>query len=83
MNDLISRQAAIDVAKQHWYKPNIAKALEDLPSAQPGVIRCKDCKYWDTSWQKDAAPNFHYCPMLDGIREGDFYCADAERRTDE
>lgn len=34
-DDLISRQAAIDVAKQHWYKPDIAKALEDLPSAQP------------------------------------------------
>ena len=35
MDDLISRQAAIAVAKQHWYKPDIAKALEDLPSAQP------------------------------------------------
>ena len=35
MDDLISRQAAIDVAKQHWYKPDIAKALEELPSAQP------------------------------------------------
>lgn len=35
MDDTISRQAAIDVAKQHWYKPDIAKALEDLPSAQP------------------------------------------------
>ena len=35
MNDLISRQAAIDVAKQYWYKPDIAKALEELPSAQP------------------------------------------------
>ena len=34
MNDLISRQAAIDVAKQYWYKPDIAKALEELPSAQ-------------------------------------------------
>ena len=26
---------AIDVAKQHWYKPDIAKALAELPSAQP------------------------------------------------
>ena len=32
--DIISRQAAIDVAKQYWYKPDIAKALEELPSAQ-------------------------------------------------
>lgn len=34
-SDTIYRQDAIDVAKQHWYKPDIAKALEDLPSAQP------------------------------------------------
>ena len=31
-DDLISRQDAIDVAKQHWYKPDIAKALAELPS---------------------------------------------------
>ena len=35
MTDYIERQEAIDVAKQHWYKPDIAKALEELPSAQP------------------------------------------------
>lgn len=33
--DLIRRQDAVDVAKQHWYKPDIAKALEELPSVQP------------------------------------------------
>ena len=37
-SDLIRRQDAIDVAKQHWYKPDIAKALEELPSAQPELI---------------------------------------------
>ena len=33
-DDLISRQAAIDAAKQHWYKPDIAKALEELPTIE-------------------------------------------------
>lgn len=47
MDELIRRQDAIDVAKQHWYKPDIAKALEELPSAQPEIIRCKDCKYFE------------------------------------
>ena len=37
-SDLISRQDAIDVAKQHWYKPDIAKELEKLPSAQPDLL---------------------------------------------
>ena len=47
---------------------------------QPEIIRCKDCKNWDTNgnWADDG----YYCPNVDGIRESDFYCADAERRTD-
>ena len=52
-------------------------------SAQPEIIRCKECKHWDTSWQNDYAPNYHYCPLVDGTRRDDFYCADAERREDE
>ena len=55
---------------------------EDYEDAQPDIIRCKDCKYWDTTWQNDYAPNYHYCPMIDSTRRNDFYCADAERRTD-
>lgn len=31
--DTISRQDAIDAAKAHWYKPDIAGAIEQLPSA--------------------------------------------------
>ena len=33
--DAISRQAAIEVAKQYWYKPDIAGTLEELPSVHP------------------------------------------------
>lgn len=42
--DLISRQAAIEVAKQHWYKPDIAGALAELPSVQPDNS-CDGCRY--------------------------------------
>ena len=35
MNDLISRQAAIDVASGYCHPANIAKELAKLPSAQP------------------------------------------------
>ena len=59
MQDLISRQAAIDAiehrlaepAYQHtgedWYVGmNCAESeLYELPSAQPEIIRCKDCKH--------------------------------------
>ena len=51
MNDLISRQDAIDVADAVWSvtgDKNVAKVwdqLKDLPSAQPEIIRCKDCAH--------------------------------------
>lgn len=56
---------------------------EEVHTSQPEIIRCKDCENWDTTWQNDSAPNYHYCPMMDGTYSGDFYCARAERRTDE
>ena len=56
--------------------------VKNMPSAQPEIIRCKDCMNWDTTWQNDWAKNYHYCPMIDRTCNGDWYCADAERRTD-
>ena len=58
---------------EHDGKGNINITITDL-------IRCKDCKHWDTTWQNDFAPNYHYCPLIDGTRRDDFYCADAELR---
>lgn len=55
---------------------------EEIHTSQPEIIRCKDCENWDTTWQNDSAPNYHYCPMIDGMYSSDFYCAKAERRTD-
>ena len=54
MNDLISRQAAIDALLKcgDWYQGNdeakrgVSQCIgivNDLPSAQPEIIRCKDC----------------------------------------
>ena len=62
----------------------ILKLLRELQERrkQPEIIYCKDCENWDTTWQNDSAPNYHYCPMMDGSYSGDFYCAKAERRSD-
>ena len=59
------------------------EAIQQLPSSQPEIIRCKDCMCWDKSWANDWGKDYHYCIMVDSVRKGDFYCADAERRTDE
>ena len=50
-------------------------AIENLPSAQPETIRCKDCKYWG---KRGLCDKWDYY-----ISNGDFYCGCAERRTDE
>ena len=81
----ISRQAAIDVADAVWSvtgDKNVAKVwdqIKDLPSVQPEIIHCKECKYGvqdeDKRW---------YCRGLGcqvGEADGSGFCADAERRT--
>lgn len=47
------------------------------------IVRCKDCINWDTTWTNNFSPDYHYCPIVDGVRKGRFFCADAERRTGE
>lgn len=54
--------------------------IKHLPSAEPEIIRCRDCKYWDTTWESAWAKDYHYCPLIDGTSKGDWYCADAERK---
>ena len=51
-DDLISRQAAIDAT---WFEPSytdplnvlteVRDRLKALPSAQPEIIRCRNCKF--------------------------------------
>jgi len=91
VHDLIYRQAAIDALKRQaetmseWsnryaeQRKGVLTAVnivEDLPSAQPEVIRCKDCKknpHWE--WVG--------CPMTGkNTRKPDDFCSYAERRTD-
>ncbi len=62
----------------------LAEWLKELKERRklPEIIRCKECENWDTTWQNDSAPNYHYCPLIDGTYSGDFYCAKAERRTE-
>lgn len=57
--------------------------LEDLPSAQPESIKCKDCRHGVDYYHEGDC----YCsnPKWGLMYFGgswEFYCADAERRTD-
>lgn len=77
--DTVYRQAAIDAT---WEEPtytdpiNVLTEIRDrikaLPSAEPEIIRCKDCLH------------NHDCNIQYHAQAGEeFYCGAAERRNDE
>ena len=83
MNDLISRQMLLEyihgepVGRLLCDKYNLDGLIEQLPSAQPEIIRCKDCKY-NTYSKKCLQPDSFFLVPAD-----DFYCGYAERKTDD
>ena len=92
MDDLISRQTAIDalmefdkkLRKINWYQypyvehecRGVDKAIvkiANLPSAQPELIRCKDCIFYD------GRP----CGIVDWYNTANDFCSKAERNVDD
>ena len=87
--DLISRQAAIDAMKSisdSICEQQAIDALCELPSAQPEIIQCKDCKHWREGTVYSYCDRLYGMGVLDTydymVAEDD-YCSYAERRTDE
>lgn len=90
--DTISRQAAIDALCDNCnnvqavcphYPCKQFTAIEALPSAQPEVIRGKDCKHYYYADNRIPQEQRYVCD-LDGDRwKDDSFCSYAERRTDE
>ena len=113
MNNLISRQAAIDalneqieqcdkalgsfdISMRDGFAVKVERAslvafretLEYLPSAQPEIIRCTECKHYreyDSEYVENAvvvqcmADRY---PISETIPDG-WFCAGAERKDDE
>lgn len=80
--DLIDRQAAIKIASGYCHPANIAKELAKLPSAQPEIIHCRECKYWMTD---NRAENLYLCTKMSVCgtinTTAGFYCGMAVRRV--
>ena len=99
MSDLIDRQAAIDavlgvVPYDEYWKEQIEKAVNALPSAQPKIIRCKDCRHRivnDHYGEKGYLNIKGYCELDTGdpfelgrdAQNDDWFCADGERKEAE
>ena len=85
MSDLISRQAAIDELDKgawgvEWDKTLAKTMIESLPSAQPEIIRCKDCRYYQDN--NDGYPHINCKWDANETPDEDDFCSGAERRTD-
>lgn len=59
----------------------IRKALKAMPSAQPEIIHCGNCKYWE-GFKKNGFWYFEQCSIIERTTSSDDFCSWAERRED-
>ena len=96
-SDMIYRQDTIDALNSINGTAELDEAfyvIEKLPSAQPEIIRCKDCKWWRQQTNYQGSPlSFGFCESDDMWRslygetyevehidtDDDFYCGYAVR----
>ena len=102
MNDLISRQGTIDAIMQ-WESESyltinnlidkkVARAIiENLPSTQPEIICCKNCKHWipydwmfSEVWQSQNINDYPEdeigCDCSDIAMKANDFCSRGEKR---
>lgn len=89
MVDPIDRQAAIDavsdlsVEHRVSWKDAVMDLLDELPTAEPQIIRCKNCKYQNKGENEEEAWNLcGYRPWLYTPIDDDHFCGYAERRKE-
>lgn len=108
MDDLISRQAVKELAhnqvrekfcgmafKKHrdFYIKLADSIIDLLPSAQPEIIRCKDCKHWmpyewmfSEVWQSKNIADYPEdeigCDCSEMAMKANDFCSRGERRID-
>ena len=73
--DLIERQAAIDacIRVREYRAYDEIEEIKALPSAQPKIVRCKECVNSDENYHCDYMTTWNY---------GDCFCSYGKRRTD-
>ena len=81
MDDLIRRQEAIVSVLYAKDDLDAERLIKSLPSAQPEIIRCKDCKWYDIFHPYGTVmPDAFHCKMNDRFYDTRHYCAYGERR---
>ena len=76
-SDTISRQSAIKAVQNRRMmltkeKVLLINDLEKLPSAEPEIVQCKDCKHFESE--------YGYCDYYQWNMTGGDFCSKAEKR---
>jgi hypothetical protein len=88
MDELISKKAVIEAIENNdnfvGGSYDIIKVVKNIPSAEPQIIRCKECKYYGVERTIAIGFYFHVCELLKStpIRHDDDFCSRGERRTE-
>ena len=80
MDDLISKRSATE--RLIIAKTLLESILQDMPTAEPSgeLIRCRECKH---NYVDGDNVRFNVCELMHNkMQSDDWYCADAERRSD-
>lgn len=88
MSDLIRRQTAISAIKEWGLIDGLSEGQaieiladeEKVPSAQPEIIRCKDCGYYDPSESDEESD---WCHVWGETTEENAFCSYAKRKGEQ
>lgn len=84
VGDMISKSAVLDIL---YLDPGIEeireKMIKNLPSAEPEIIRCGECKYAEVADKEDTQDGYTCQFHRGSIWFSGSYCSWAERRNDE
>ena len=81
--DAIIKESNTDGAYGYMDTKSIVDLLNDQPSAQPEIVRCKDCKYWRKhKYVKETKKYIPFCGFNAIYTKSDDFCSRAERREE-
>ena len=80
-DDLISRSALLEFAKNRYHQTVIPADIKDFPAVDAvEVVRCKDCKHCS----QNTPDGLHWCEENEiGALMDDDFCSYGERRADD
>ena len=81
MRDPIERHDAIDEIRKCRFVVDAIEKIIGLPSVQPEIIRCKDCKHYYFADNRIPQEQRYVCDLNGDRWKPDDYCSYAKRRA--